>query len=523
MTPAPSAVPPPPADGATWWGHPRGLFHCFFTELWERFSFYGMKALLFFYLTKYHGFDDARGYLLIGTYGGLAYALPVLGGVLADRHLGMRKAVVAGGVLLALGHCGMVYEGHAAFVRDGVVVRDDAALQVLYLSLSLIIVGVGLLKPNVSTIVGRLYAADDPRRDSGFTLFYLGINVGAFASSLVCGWLGETYGWGWGFGAAGIGMLAGLVGFLRGQPHLHGCAEPPDPAALRQRGALGRTRQQWIALGVLATVIVVWRLLQAELPFSDEDGITATELVAVTLTLALTLWLARVLRREATAVQRDQMLVLCALTGTSVVFWTLYEQSYGSWNAFSDRAMDRHGLGIEWTAAQLTGLGSLFIFALSPVFAWLWPALARRGRSPSTPAKFGWALVCAGLATWALWLGARLPGAEGLAGLWSLVLAYLVIEVGEMMLSPIGLSAVTTLSLPRIVSLMMGTWFLASAFGEILAGRFGTLAAMPADTPLPQALSIYASLFGLLGWIGVGAGAVVLLLAPRLARRMHGA
>ena len=242
-------------------GHPKGVFVCFFTEMWERFSFYGMKALLLLYLLKHHRFSDDMGYDLIGAYGGLVYAVPVIGGLLADRWLGMRKAVVLGGVLLCLGHLGMAVEGADARVVNGVVVRDEGALQVFYLSLALIVMGVGFLKPNISTIVGKLYADDDPRRDSGFTLFYAGINVGGLFAGLICAFLGETYGWKYGFGAAGIGMLAGLGMFRWGQKYLHGHAEPRDPAALRQRvGPLSRER--WIYLGALAGVVVVWQLIQ---------------------------------------------------------------------------------------------------------------------------------------------------------------------------------------------------------------------------------------------------------------------
>jgi len=503
------------------WGHPRGLYYCFFTELWERFSFYGMKALLFFYVTKYHRFDDESGYLLLGTYGGLAYAMPVLGGIVADRWLGMRKSVVTGGALLCLGHFGMAYEGRAASVDAGVIVRDELALSMFYLSLAFIIVGVGLLKPNISTIVGRLYGPDDPRRDAGFTIFYMGINVGAWGSSLVCGWLGETWGWGWGFGAAGVGMLIGLVAFVRGQVHLQGRAEPPDPALLTAPWRLGLSRERWILIGALGLVVVAWQLLQVRLSLFEGGQITATEIVAVVIAIALFVWFVPFVRR-CTKVERDQMVVLVVITATSVVFWGLYEQTYGSWNTFSDRVMDRSGLGVEWTATQLTGLGALYIFALSPVFAWLWPWLDRRRQNPSTPTKFGLALVLAGLSTVPLWWAANHPGADGLAGLWSIALAYFILELGEMLISPIGLAAVTTLSVPRVVSLMMGVWFLASAFGEITAGRLGTLAAMPQDTSVPDALVIYGGLFGTLTVIGIVAGIAMLGLAPWLRRRMHG-
>jgi len=504
-------------------GHPKGLCVCFFTELWERFSFYGMKALLFFYVTKYHLFADEDGYLLLGTYAGLAYALPVIGGLLADRYLGMRKAVVFGGLLLCAGHFGMAFEGTAAARVDGVVTRDAFALQVFYASLALIIMGVGFLKPNISTIVGRLYADGDARRDSGFTLFYMGINIGAFTSALLCGWLGETYGWAYGFGAAGIGMLLGLVVFILGQPHLHGAAEPANPALLRER-VLWLPREWLIYVSALLGVVVVQQVLQAKLTLLKTFELTATEAVAFVMTAVLFVWFVRFTLRDCSAAERARMWGLMALIAVSILFWGLYEQSYGTWNAFADRVMNREGLGVEWSAAQLTALGGFFIFVLSPIFAWLWPRLDARGLNPSAAVKFGGGLIFAGLAMGCLVLAAKFPEANGKAALWWFVLAYFVLELGEMILSPIGLSAVTQLSVPRVVSLMMGVWFLASAFGEMLAGRFGTLAAVPEGQTVTtaDALAYFAELFSLLMWIGLASGVVMLLLTPLLRRGMHG-
>ena len=230
-------------------GHPKGLYVCFTTELWERFSFYGMKYLLLLYLTKYHLFTDEMGLDVLGSYAGLVYALPVIGGLIADRYLGMRKSVLFGGILLSLGHILMAVEGHQAInypagytltdsltlasgevlaagtvLVEAITFRDTAALNVFYFALALIVMGVGYLKPNISTIVGKLYAQDDPRRDSGFTIFYMGINIGSFSATLLCGWLGETFGWKYGFGAAGIGMIVGLFTFMRGQKYLRGHA-----------------------------------------------------------------------------------------------------------------------------------------------------------------------------------------------------------------------------------------------------------------------------------------------------------
>ncbi|NIA26666.1 MAG: MFS transporter, partial [Desulfobulbaceae bacterium] len=270
-------------------GHPIGLYVCFTTELWERFSFYGMKYLLLLYLTKYHLFSDAAGFDVLGSYAGLVYALPVIGGLIADRYLGMRKSVLFGGILLSLGHILMAVEGHQAInypvgtllsesltlasgevlaagtiLSEAVMFRDTAALNVFYFALALIVMGVGYLKPNISTIVGKLYAKDDPRRDSGFTIFYMGINIGSFAATLLCGWLGETYGWSYGFGAAGIGMIIGLISFSYGQRFLHGHAEPSDPEQLKQK-VFGPISREWsIYLLSLPVLGVFWILVQHE-------------------------------------------------------------------------------------------------------------------------------------------------------------------------------------------------------------------------------------------------------------------
>ncbi len=557
-------------------GHPKGVFVCFFTEMWERFSFYGMKALLLLYLLKHHRFGDDGGYDLIGAYGGLVYAVPVIGGLVADRWLGMRKSVLFGGVLLVLGHLGMAVEGEQARLVNGVVVRDEGALQVFYLSLALIIMGVGFLKPNISTIVGKLYAADDPRRDSGFTLFYAGINVGGLFAGLVCAFLGETYGWKYGFGAAGVGMVAGLAMFLWGQKYLHGHAEPTNPAKLRERiGPL--SREGWIYLLSFAGVAMVWQLIQRTWTVHG-----AMHLVAV----AFLAWFAWFLVRHCNRVERGQMIALLVTIGFVLAFFTLYEQSYGSWVTFSDRLMtkdmfpslvsdasgtlpwslfmmaatpalmvvalrasDRGNTGLAramiWllvaamaaacfrdvvlvpqTAGSLTFLGSFFIVVLSPLFAWLWPWLEKRGRNPGKPLKSAIGLLFAGLAFLPLLAAAKSAGGGMQASVWWLVLAYLLLEIGEMCLSPIGLSAVTQLSVARVVGLMMGGFWLATAYSETLAAQFGKLASL--DIPeggaidFASAAAKYADLFNLLLWIGLGCALLALIVSPLLRRMMHG-
>ena len=498
-------------------GHPRGLFVCFATELWERFSFYGMKYLLLLYLTKYHLFSDSNGLEVLGGYAALVYAMPVIGGLLADRYLGMRKAVIFGGILLALGHLGMAVEGEQARNVGGQIVRDDGALQVFYFSLALIVIGVGLLKPNISTIVGRLYTQDDPRRDAGFTIFYMGINIGAFAATLLCGYLGETYGWRYGFGAAGFGMVIGLVTFLYGQKHLQGYAEPRDSAVLRQKSPIGLSKEMTIYLCALLAVVVAWQMLQ----FHGAVGATLN-----TLSVAVLIGLGWFIATKCDPIERSRMLVLIILTMSTVVFWALFEQGAASMTLYADRVMDRNIFGVQLTAAQFGSLNALFIFLFAPLFAWLWTALGRRGLEPSTPVKFALGIGQAGLGFGALVIGASRPGEAGLvAGYW-MVLAYLLHTTGELCLSPVGLSAVTKLAVPSVVGVMMGSWFLATAYSEFVAAQLAKLAAIEtvdgAVTEVSVALASYTELFADLLWVGLLVAAALLLISPLLKKMMHG-
>jgi POT family proton-dependent oligopeptide transporter len=589
----------------TFLGHPKGVYVCFFTEMWERFSFYGMKALLLLYLLQHHKFGDRTGYDVIGAYGGLVYCMPVIGGLLADRWLGMRKAVVFGGLLLVLGHIGMAFEGHEATVVDGVVQRDEGALFAFYFSLALIIMGVGFLKPNISTIVGRLYAPNDPRRDSGFALFYAGINLGSLFSAIICGYLGTTLGWAWGFGVAGIGMLLGLAQFLWGQKYLHGHAESPAPERLAERVA--GVPREWLIYGASIVGLVpvaglMWAVANGAFRLGEE--ITPALALMILMMLAVLGWFAWFVTTQCTKVQRQQMISLICLIAMCLVFFTLYEQTYGSWVTFNDRLLTKDVFpslvqptpAIVWgsdlsanlalfaqtapwssvsvlaaplvfvvaarlsdrdpssrapqtlfavafalmlavlirdlvvlpqSASSLTYLGAFFLVLLAPLFSTLWGWLDRRGMDPSKPAKLALGLVLAGVSFVPLIVAADIAGTSGaMASVWWIVLAYLILELGEMCLSPVSLSAVTQLSVQRVVSLMMGTWFLATAFSEMLAAQFGKLAAL--DIPEGATLSFadaapkYAHLFTVLLWIGVGCGVLAFALSPWLKRWMHG-
>ncbi len=499
------------------WGHPKGLYVCFFTELWERFSFYGMKFLLVLYLTKYHLFTDSAGLDVLGAYAGLVYTIPLIGGMLADRYLGPRKAVLFGGILLVLGHLLMAVEGEQATNIGGVITQDLGALNVFYMALALIILGVGFLKPNISTIVGKLYAENDPRRDSGFTIFYMGINIGSFTATLLCGWLGETYGWGYGFGAAGIGMFFGLIFFLYGQKYLYGHADPDDPEKLAKK-VLGPINTEWaIYLLSILSLPLIWFVVQREAWVHSGQWLFLAAAAGFLMFYAFS---------KSTKVERHRIMVLIVLILSTIVFWALFEQAGASMTFFADRVMERTAFGIEFKASQFGSLNAGFIILLAPVFAWLWVWLSKRNLEPSTPAKFGIGLIQAGLGFGALVLGATMPEASGKVAMIWLVLAYLLHTTGELALSPVGLSAVTKLAPQKIVGFSMGTWFLATALSETLATRLSKFAAFDSNASatmsMTEQVAKYSELFSFLMWLGVGTGIFMLVITPLLKKGMHG-
>ncbi|MFN4234139.1 MAG: peptide MFS transporter [Bacteroidia bacterium] len=501
-------------------GHPVGLYICFFTEMWERFSFYGMKALLIFYLTKYHFFSDNEGNHLVGSYAALVYAMPVIGGMLADKYLGFRKAVTFGAILLVLGHLGMAYEGHQAYMENDSIVRDERALQVFYFSLALIIMGVGFLKPNISTIVGALYEEGDPRRDSGFTIFYMGINLGSALATIICGWLGENYGWSYGFGAAGIGMIGGLITFLWGQKFLMGKAEPSNPAVLKEKVGGLISREWLIYLGGIGGVFIAWQMVQ----YHVVVGYTLT-----TISIAAAVFLAWFLIAKCNPIERARMGVLIVLIIFTVIFWALFEQAYTSMNLFADRIIDRSiNLSFinakEIPASSFLSLNAIFIIIFAPILAWFWVKLGKL--NPNVPMKFAFGIILAGLGFGMLVLGIKFADDAGKVAMIWLVGAYLLHTFGELCLSPVGLSAVTKLSVQSIVGVMMGTWFLATAGSEYIAALLANIASVEtiegevADSSV--ALANYNELFSLLLWMGLGFGVLLAAISPILKKYMHG-
>ena len=560
--------------------HPRGLRVLFFAEMWERFSYYGMRGLLIFYLTQHFLFDDKTAAGSYGAYTSLVYLVPVIGGVVADRYIGARKAVAFGALLLVAGHFTMAIEGppatqvlttHGAAYDFRVTGRADARdvkllvagqpyayapsadggldikglpagaplpahlapgdfqisvakqsplfRNILFLALALIVMGVGFLKANISAIVGQLYPQADPRRDPGFTLYYYGINLGSFLASITCGWLGQTIGWWAGFGAAGVGMALGWLVFVLGKPMLEGKGEPADPVALAKPVA-GPINTEWlIYLAGLAGVGVIWAVVQSFTVVSLLLGVGAVAVLA---------YLGWYMVAKASKVERDRLLLAIALILASVVFWALYEQGGSSLNLFAERNVNLHLYGDQaMKPAQAQSFQSGWILVLAPAMAALWTWLGRFGRDPNPVVKFGLGLLLIGASYYVLILGGRFAGPDFKSPLIFLAGAYLMQTTGEMCVSPVGLSQMTKLAPPLLISTLMATWFLGTAGAQYVAAKIAQLTA--SDTiggqvlDAGKALATYSHVFGMIGLWGLGAGVLMLVLSPWLKKLAHGA
>jgi len=592
--------------------HPKGLLILFFAEMWERFSYYGMRGILIFYLTQHFLFSDEYSSGIYGSYTSLVYLLPLIGGLLADRYLGTRKAIAFGALLLVAGHGMMAIEGRPATqtltyegakyemvvngrgdARDvkikvgdntyafgpgedgGLAIkdlpagsplpatlakgsfqmeetRDNTYTGIFFLAISLIIMGVGFLKPNISTIVGQLYPQGDPRRDPGFTLYYYGINLGAFWASVLCGYLGQTYGWGWGFGLAGIGMLAGFIVFVLGKPLLQGKGEPPNPELLAKPMVGPVNREGLIYILAILGVGVVWFLVQ-------RNALVGTVLtVSTILSLAFIGWF---LVFKCDKIQRERMMLALVLIFGAVVFFTLFEQAGTSLNLFADRNVDLalisspstiEFLGQKFflatremylaagsptdaiwidmgvTAAQTQSFNAGFILIFAPIFAAMWLWLGRHNRDPNPVMKFGLGLLQVGLGflvvVWAAGSGMVNPAFQ--MPLLILGMLYLLHTTGELFLSPVGLSEITKLSVASVVSFMMAVWFLSSSIaqyvGGIIAGAMGTETVGGQVLDPAGALKTSLEGFNMLGWAGVGVGVFFVLISFLIKHWAHG-
>ena len=476
-------------------GHPKGLYMLFFAEMWERFSYYGMRALLIFYLTKHWLFSDGNANLIYGAYTSLVYITPVLGGYLADRYLGQRKAVLFGGLLLAIGHSLMAVEGMHG-LTDPLIKQADPAINVFWAALAFIIVGSGFLKANISVMVGQLYKLTDVRRDGAYTVFYMGINVGAAIGTILVGYLGETIGWGYGFGLAGIGMLLGLVVFVLGKSALNGAGEAPAP--------LSKARETTLYGIGIAAVAVCWALVQYQSVIQNLLVVSGVGL------LGYVLYETFKLDKEP----RERMFAVLFLISLNPLFWGLFEQAGGSMSLFTDRYVDRGAT----PASLFQSINPIYIIILAPLFAGLWQWLGKRGKEPSAPAKFGLALAQMGLANLVLVWGAEAYGIAAMTPVLFVFLYYLLATTGELCLSPVGLSAMNRLAPSYLASLIMGAWFYMTAVGNFVAGKIGeATGGHGGEMSKEKLLEIYQ----MFGWISIAAAVIVLLLSPMVKRWMH--
>jgi len=488
-------------------GHPRGLYVCFGAEMFERLCYYGMRGLLILYLTKALLQGDIKAMGIYGAYTALVYAAPVWGGKLADAVLGYKRAVIFGGIVMAIGEF-MILGGTEFW---------------LFLGMSAIIVGNGYFKANISTMVGKLYKDGDPLRDSGFTIFYMGINVGALLATVAVAPIGEKFGFHWGFGLAGLGMLIGVGIFIKGMHKLGTAGEPQNPDMLKRFG-------KWVYAGSLAGIPLLYALIN----YGQDVQFLGQDLLFWILIGLLAFVCFNLLRAgfQSDNVQRDRIIVLMILMTFNVVFWACFEQAGSSLTLFADRNVDRDILGIyEMPASQTQFFNPAFIIIFGSIFSVMWVSLARIGRNPSIPLKFGLGIVQLGLGYLMLLVGNALAGDSAMVPLFILGFMYLLHTTGELFLSPIGLSMVTKLAPKHMTGSAMGAWFLSFAFSMYVAAALAKLTgAVPeggedvAATVIEPAesLATYVDVFGGMGWVTVGIGLLLVALSRPLNRMLHG-
>ena len=493
-------------------GHPPGLRVLFLAEMWERFCYYGMRTLLTLYLTKALLFGEDEAKLVYGAYTGLVYAAPVIGGKLADKLLGYKRAVLLGGVMMAIGEFTIV--GHK-FVGGG----KELATTLMYLGMGLLIVGNGYFKANISSIVGQLYDDRPQLKDSGFTIFYIGINVGALLATTVCAWVGATYGREYGFGLAGLGMLAGLGQFVLGQGLLEGAGKAPDEKKLHEPlyGPLSRWHltvllsfAAGLGLYVLLTnnAVIGWLL-------AVTGGIVAYMLLAAS--------------RPGGKVQIERTIALFIFMAINVVWWALFEQAGTSLTLFADQAVDRSVFGWDMPAENTQFFNPFFIVLFGSIFSKMWANLDSRGKSPNIPIKFGLAFIQLGLGFYMLVIGSSMAGEAFKVPLTFLALLYLLHTTGELFLSPIGLSMVTKLAPKGQVGSVMGAWFLSFAAANFVGGQIATLTGAEggeggeaAAQSAQEVMSSYVDVYANFSYAIVGIGILILILNKPFNKLMHG-
>jgi POT family proton-dependent oligopeptide transporter len=481
-------------------GHPKGLFYLFFAELWERFSFYGMRALLTLYMVqeifKAIAERDTATAVVYASYGSLVYASTVIGGQISDKILGMRASIFLGGILMAIGHFVLAIESDIAF----------------FLALALIVVGNGFFKPNISTFVGALYEEGDVRKDSGFTIFYMGINIGGWIAPLLCGWLAVKYGYHYGFGLAGIGMLTGLIFFWSGiKKNVFGDKGLPPSREVYEKKVLGVPQKTLIPIiAVLCAPIIAYLLASWQ-----QNYVTG---IFKFIGIAVLVYLGYIMYNLENNVARKKLLMAVLITFFMTLFWGFHELSGSVITLFASRNVNLEGI---MTAAQTNSLNSMFIIILAIPISLLWGYLSKKNLNPKTPYKFGLGLLLAGASFYILSISGASADENGMVPFTYLLVMYLIISIGELFTSPVGLSKITDLSPKNIVAFMMGVWFLSSAFAFQIVGFISEQLAIEstdANVGGLDTLNIYTDGFHLIAMYSLGAGAIVLFLSPLMKK-----
>ncbi len=493
-------------------GHPQGLFYLFFAELWERFSFYGMRALLTLYMVnvifeKLVERDYATA-AVYASYGSLVYASTVVGGRISDSILGMRNSIFLGGILMSIGHFVLAIENNIAF----------------FLALSFIIVGNGFFKPNISTFVGTLYEKGDPKKDSGFTIFYMGINIGGWVAPLLCGWLAAKYGWHYGFGLAGIGMLTGLIFFWSGiKKGVFGeRGLPPENGSINKtflgikQGVLVPILA-FLSAPLVAYLLSTYKSIGSEGSFFEDQNIV--NVIFKLIGILVLVYLGYIMFK-ATLDERKKLFVAVLITFFMTIFWGFHELSGSVITLFASRNVSLDGI---MSAAQTNSLNSMWIIILAIPISMMWTWLSKKNLNPRTPYKFGLGLVFAGISFYILAISGASANDNGLVPFAYLLLMYFLLSVGELFMSPVGLSKITDLSPLRIVAFMMGVWFLSSAFAFQIVGFIGKQMAIEssdANVGGFDTLTVYTDGFMLIAKYALGAGVLVILASPLIKRLM---
>lgn len=481
---------------------PKALWMLFFTEMWERFSFYGMRALLILYMTNVLLFPDKEANLQYGAYNALVYTMPLIGGWIADKLLGFRKSILLGGILMAIGHLVLAIPSETTF----------------FLGLGFLISGNGFFKPNISSFLSKFYKKDDPHKDAGYSIFYMGINVGGFLGSAICGYLGQKINWHLGFGMAGVFMMLGLIVFVAFRSVIGDKGESPVPDEMKQKRGFFTTEQLIYVFG-FAMVFVCMTLVRLY---------QLTNLVMIPMGLAALGYIVY-LGMQFEKKVREKLWACTLLIIFSVVFWGFYEQSGGSLNLMAEHNVNMMVGGTLLPSAMVNNsVNPFYIVLLTPLFAMMWELLIKYKLEPSTPMKFGISFLLLGAGYYMFMAGGKVGAATGLMPLAYFLLGYLLITSGELFLSPIGLSMVTKLSPTQIVGYMMGVWFLASAFGHDLGGWVGAQMAIPeahadgSPFTVVESLPIYMQGCAEIAKVSLIGGGIIIVTSPLIKRLMHG-